>query len=120
MEIMGAEMEPDWKLFEGRYDDAGPATDRTPPDDAAAHWPGASQRLSAALRPSQDELDRVATSAPSPPKRFHYRSVAAELGWKAAKMLPTTTRRWRSSSGSRARGFRSTTTKAPTSSTKRS
>lgn len=37
---------------------------------------------------SDDERRRVAASAPVPDRRFHYRWVAGNLMWKAAKLLP--------------------------------
>jgi hypothetical protein len=40
------------------------------------------------LRPSDDELNRVAQSAPDPNVRYFYRFQAADLAWKAALLLP--------------------------------
>ena len=37
---------------------------------------------------STAEKKRLADSKPAPNKRFHYRYVAAALGWKAALLLP--------------------------------
>ena len=76
MELMGAELGPDWTVCEGGtfYDD--PAAIRA---THAGEEP---------LGPTSDELARLKASAPNPDRRFHYRFVAADLAWEAAALLP--------------------------------
>lgn len=100
MELFGTEVEPDWHLHEGQYDrthvsrlragamaaraaapetigKAGQGTDISPPAVPLA--------ISAS---SRDEQRRLAEHAFQPPRRFHYRYLAAELAWEAARLMP--------------------------------
>jgi hypothetical protein len=74
MELVGTEMEPDWALHAGGFEDG--------PTVATRAGPGA--RLGA----SEDELRRAQRKEVSPEKRFHYRYVAASLAMKAASLMP--------------------------------
>jgi hypothetical protein len=40
------------------------------------------------VKPSGDELARVAASETSPDRRFHYRYRACDLAWQAAALMP--------------------------------
>ncbi len=100
MELLGTEIEPDWWYSQGRYELDGPTYHRTfkldtnPPltygnrfgrdESFNSMNPSTAKALSA----SDDEMQRVWKSAPSPVKRFHYRYVAADLMWQAARVLP--------------------------------
>ena len=66
LELIGTEVDPDWYLWGADFD-----VGRFPRADAPA-----------------EETGRVEASLPVPPKRYHYRYVAAELGWSAALMMP--------------------------------
>ena len=44
--------------------------------------------LPPALRAGKSERIRLAASAPTPEKRFHYRYHAADIAWRAAQFLP--------------------------------
>ena len=66
LELIGTEVNPDWSLWSANFD--------------VGRFPRAD--------PPGQEMDRARASLPVPPKRFHYRYVAAELGWSAALMLP--------------------------------
>ncbi len=76
MELLGTELEPDWHLWEGSYE----------PDPFAAAR--ADAKTHKHLGPSKDEATRVAHSAVSPAKRFHYRYQGADLARSAAALLP--------------------------------
>jgi hypothetical protein len=75
MELLGTELEPDWRVYEGGYDVEPFAAARA---DAKTH---------AHLGPSKDEAARVARSPVKPVKRFHYRYEGADLARSAASLL---------------------------------
>jgi len=83
MELLGTELEPDFTSLDGQFDGAGTADERV---GLASKKPG--------LRfgPSAEELARAKSTRVSPNKRFHYRYLAAELGWKAAELLKDDTK----------------------------
>lgn len=76
LELLGTEVEPDWAALGGdfemeplarlRLEDASPAVGHATPDEAA----------------------RVQRHRVRPNQRFHYRYVAADLAWEAAKLMP--------------------------------
>lgn len=74
MEIMGTEVDPDWRMHEGSYAQEETLAER--------------RKDAGVLRPSEDELRRVQQSAPVPEQRFHYRALAANLALRAAQLLP--------------------------------
>jgi hypothetical protein len=76
LELLGTELEPDWRLWDGSYEPDPFAAARA---DAKTH-----QRLG----PSKDEAARVARSRTEPDKRFHYRYQGADLARSAADLLP--------------------------------
>jgi hypothetical protein len=83
MELLGTEGPPDYRFYEGNFDNA-------PFGDLTGFYDQAGQTVT--LRPSgeatTDETARVAASAGAPDKRFHYRYVAAGLAELAAASLP--------------------------------
>jgi hypothetical protein len=76
MELLGTELEPDWHMHEGTYEQEPFADARA---GAKPH-----QRLG----PTKDEAARVARHQVTPAKRFHYRYAGADLARAAAKLLP--------------------------------
>ncbi|MDZ4860090.1 MAG: hypothetical protein SGI88_14020 [Candidatus Hydrogenedentes bacterium] len=89
MSLMGAEISPDWTVFDGGFalmgaDHGRLAKPRSfgPLDD---ELPQATREVLAA---SDDEMRRAREHLPSPNKRFHYRYVAADLMWQSAALLP--------------------------------
>ncbi len=76
LEILGTTAAPDWGLYDGEYDPDGwrAWSDEPPPPRTPWH--------------SDAEDVRVAASAPSPVKRFHYRFIASKLAEDAADLLP--------------------------------
>lgn len=80
MELMGTEVEPDWTIYGGDYD-----------------LSGFSNRRQVVEKPSvsaeRKEIQRLATHEVKPNKRFHYRYLAAELAWEAARLMPNQSER---------------------------
>ncbi len=76
LELLGTELEPDWRIWDGSYE----------PDSFAAAR--ADVKLHQHLGPSKDEATRVARSRVEPAKRFHYRYQGADLARSAAELLP--------------------------------
>lgn len=75
MEMMGTELTPDYGYSGGNF---------TAPSVAAVRL----DYLKGALAPTDAERTRARASLPEPDARFHYRYVAADLGWQAAALLP--------------------------------
>jgi phage tail protein X len=75
MELLGTEVEPDWRVYDGDFAPDGFAQNRT-------------NFSLENLRASPDEFRRAESSKAEPDKRFHYRAVAASLCWEAATLLP--------------------------------
>ena len=78
MRLLGTELEPDWTIWAGEFND----------------YPMGRQRIELAsseaggiLAPTPFELKRLAAS-PVPTLRFHYRYRAADLAWWASSLLP--------------------------------
>lgn len=76
LDLMGTEIQPDFRLHAGQFEYG--VSDEARFD--LGRWPQAP--------PTLDEFFRVQSSAPDPDIRFHYRHVAAELGWNAAALMP--------------------------------
>ena len=76
MELFGTEVDPDWHVYEGEFE-------LQPWGEARAVTNG----LALAPVPA-DEAQRAARHAVVPNERFHYRYVAADLGWQAAALMP--------------------------------
>jgi hypothetical protein len=86
MELFGAETAPDWSFFGGNYelDDIGAlrAGLQKPPE-----WRQKEFEKSTWLpRITHEEITRNLRLRPTPNARFHYRYVAAELAWQAARL----------------------------------
>jgi hypothetical protein len=75
LELFGTEVSPDWSLYEGYYE-LGYVEDRISPHREQAEFIGT------------DEVARTVSQVPQPGKRFHYRYVAADLAWEAARLMP--------------------------------
>ena len=98
MGLMGTEVEPDSALSEGMFPASevweerlnGKTMDSTGNPWSKEGWTGESaprnQRL--LLPVSATERKRLQANTVEPEKRFHYRYIAADLAWRAAKLLP--------------------------------
>jgi hypothetical protein len=73
LELLGTELEPDFRVYEGDYKDEPSRADRV----AGA----------AGLPVTPEEAARFGQSAPHPDRRWHYRAVAAEEALAAAALL---------------------------------
>lgn len=80
MELLGTELEPDWAIWNGYYDE-GRSVDRR---RGKGEQP---PRRESIFQPSPLEAQRLGEQR-APQKRFHYRYRAAELAWWAASLLP--------------------------------
>ena len=96
MELFGTEVEPDWTLFDGQYDWAHLSETRQLSLNQGGSGilagdlerSGSEQTLAAT---TPDEHRRIREHAPVPNRRFHYRYLAAEIGWEAAQLMPDNT-----------------------------
>jgi hypothetical protein len=93
MEIMGTEEEPDGFSTGGAFEPSDVAGERETGNtytyevvnDKDVRVP---KPLAIHVAVSKEEKKRLAANRPAPNKRFHYRYIAAALGWKAAVLLP--------------------------------
>jgi tetratricopeptide (TPR) repeat protein len=76
MELVGTEVEPDWHVHGGNYEEGVTVGIRGTNEAAKV------------LVASKDELSRGAQHKPDPEERFHYRYQAASLAWEAATLMP--------------------------------
>ncbi len=76
MELIGTECEPDWRVWEGAFEEGVTVASR------------ATNNVPRQVVPSSDELRRAAEHKPAVQERFHYRYLAADLAWEAAKRMP--------------------------------
>ncbi len=76
MELTGTEIEPDWFVDGGSFEEGSFAGARADP------------KTHRHLGPSPDERQRAARSRAVPDKRFHYRYQGMDLAQEAAKLLP--------------------------------
>lgn len=76
MDLMGTEGAPDWHVWGGSFELSATSEQR--------FAPAAPTRLGATFL----ERQRVARHRPSPAARYHYRHVAAESAWQAARLMP--------------------------------
>lgn len=74
MEILGTEVEPDWAVHGGSFEE-GPAI-------------ATRMTTGSVIRATSKELRRARLHAPESEQRFHYRYTAAALAWQAAKLMP--------------------------------
>lgn len=79
MELIGTEVEPDWHINQGDFEDGISVASR------------ATNAPNTFLVASQDELQRATEHTVVPDLRFHYRYEAASLAWKAAGLMPNNT-----------------------------
>jgi hypothetical protein len=75
LELVGTEVEPDWRIHAGDYEEGVTVADR------------ANLRSTNALAASEEELGRAAQHAPAPGLRWHYRRTASALAVKGAQLL---------------------------------
>jgi hypothetical protein len=76
MELIGTEVEPDWHVHDGNFEEGVTESAR------------ATNEAAKVLVASEDELQRAARHKTDPEARFHYRYQAASLAWEAAKLMP--------------------------------
>lgn len=76
MDLLGTEVEPDWRINGGGFEDGVAVSQR------------ASFTTNATLTASEDEITRALAHHPAPDQRFHYRYRAASFAWAAAALLP--------------------------------
>lgn len=91
IELLGTEAAPDWFAYEGAYEGDDPAGFRLGVLPITADRYTDSPKtvpLPPILKASAAERARLDAFASKPDKRFHYRYRAAELGWRAARLLP--------------------------------
>ncbi len=93
MEIMGTEGAPDGFLSGGSYPPNSIADERetgqqTETDESGDKPVQKIKPLPMVVAVTAAEKKRLAGNRTAPNKRFHYRHVAAALGWKAAALLP--------------------------------
>jgi hypothetical protein len=90
IELLGTELEPDYAIHGGGYENGvTPASRQTTGKLVDSDRNG--RKVSQILHASEDERRRTAGEPADPALRFHYRYVAAELGWTAALFLPDNT-----------------------------
>ena len=90
MELFGTENGPDWFVDDGAFEEENYRAARL---GVAA---GPTPTLSDAPQPSPpyvplvgaEEKHRIAKEEVNPPRRYHYRYLAADLAWKAAAIMP--------------------------------
>ncbi len=75
MALLGTELDPDWFLYEGQYENDSFAKARV-------------RNRSKNLGPTADEKKRARENAVKPAKRFHYRYQGMEIAKEAAALLP--------------------------------
>jgi hypothetical protein len=76
LELIGTEVEPDWRIHAGDYQEGVTVSIRATNGNARA------------LVASEDELDRARRHKADPELRWHYRAQAGALAWEAAKLVP--------------------------------
>jgi hypothetical protein len=76
LELIGTEVEPDWRIHAGNYQEGVSVSTRATNENAKA------------LVAGEDELDRARRHKPDPDLRWHYRAQAGALAWEAAKLVP--------------------------------
>ena len=91
IELLGTEAAPDWFAYGGDFENDDPADFRL--GLVAVKTDRYSDAVKVIARPailqaSPTERARLDASATTPDKRFHYRYRAADIGWRAASLLP--------------------------------
>ena len=92
LELMGTEVEPDGAMWNGDHLDEDVAGERRRgffvPDVADMPDAERGKPLPVVVPVSASERQRLARHALEPEKRYHYRYLAADLAWRAAKLMP--------------------------------
>ena len=95
MELMGTEVAPDGFVSEGSFPSSEIARQRqsgkyssTAPTEDSAPKPAGKPMV---LKPTKEELQRLAKNRPAPDVRYHYRIIAASIAAKAARLLEDNT-----------------------------
>jgi hypothetical protein len=76
MELMGTELEPDWHVHMGDFEEGVTGAER------------AANPKAKVVVASEDELTRNSEHHANPERRFHYRYQAASLAWEASRLMP--------------------------------
>jgi tetratricopeptide (TPR) repeat protein len=76
LELIGSEVEPDWAIHGGAFE-AGVTVEQR-----------SQQKTNAVLKTTTEELGRAYRNRVVPERRFHYRYLAADLGWRASELMP--------------------------------
>ncbi len=77
MDLFGTELEPDWHLYGGSFEE-GVTVESRAKNRAGARY----------MVATGDEQRRAELHEPEVAERFHYRFTAAIMAWEAAKLLP--------------------------------
>lgn len=91
MELMGTEVEPDNFMAGGEFETTDVAADRETGTTEVIRYQDGNEvktKMKLSVPTTEEERRRLAKNKPSPNKRFHYRYIAAALGWRAAQLLP--------------------------------
>lgn len=89
MELMGTEVEPDATLYDGIFPADDVQAERLKGEYTKEYYnPEKTETKKITLPVTAAEHDRLARNTVEPEKRFHYRYTAADLAWRAAKLLP--------------------------------
>jgi hypothetical protein len=92
MELMGTELAPDGSAAKGQFEMSDLAKQRRSGIYQEVSYGKDGEQKTAnrplTLKPSKQELQRLATNKMNPDTRFHYRLIAGSLAIKAAELLP--------------------------------
>ena len=89
MELMGTEVEPDETLYDGAFPAADVREERLKGEYTKHEYNPSSVETKKVVVPvTEMEHKRLVSNKVEPEKRFHYRYTAADLAWRAAKLLP--------------------------------
>jgi hypothetical protein len=75
LELMGTEVEPDWRIHAGNFEEGVTVASRV------------GLQVSNHLTASTEEVERATQHAATPEQRWHYRRTAAAIAWEAAWMM---------------------------------
>jgi hypothetical protein len=91
MELMGTEVAPDVFATEGAFEITDVASERQSGRYQMSRFENGEEKIMTApltLKPSKQELQRLAKNKINPDVRYHYRLIAGALAMKAAQLLP--------------------------------
>jgi len=89
MELMGAELEPDAFVWGGAYSESDVHGERLKGEYTKHEYnPSGVETKKVVVPVTEMEHKRLVSNKVEPEKRFHYRYTAADLAWRAAKLLP--------------------------------